>query len=134
MAAGEVRPAAGVPRDVWQAEPTGGVGGRRRAAMGYPGPAENVDVGGRAMTEACVETWELGIGSQRELALIREALRENPAVTDGRREGVALEGSFRLEGDRILAEVWIGNGSPMGAWPNRSPSRARTFDWLEPGP
>jgi hypothetical protein len=67
------------------------------------------------MTRAPIETWELGIGSQSELALIREAIRENPAVSDGRREGVAVEGSFRLEGDRILAEVRIGDGSPTVA-------------------
>lgn len=68
------------------------------------------------MTEAHIETWELGVGSQSELRLIREALRQNPAVTDGRREGVALEGSFRLEGDRLLAEVRIGGApaSPAG--------------------
>jgi hypothetical protein len=66
------------------------------------------------MTEAHIETWELGVGSQSELRLIGEAPRENPAVTDGRREGVALEGSFRLEGDRILADVRIG-GAPESA-------------------
>jgi len=63
------------------------------------------------MAEAHIETWELGVGSQRELGLIREALRENPAVSDGRREGVAIEGTFRLEEERILAEVRIG-GAP----------------------
>jgi hypothetical protein len=68
------------------------------------------------MTEARIETWELGTGSEHELRLIREALRENPVVSDGRREGIALEGSFRLEGDRIIANVRIGGApaSPAG--------------------
>jgi hypothetical protein len=42
------------------------------------------------MTEALIETWVLGVGSQRELELIRGALRENPTVTDRKREGVAI--------------------------------------------
>jgi hypothetical protein len=50
------------------------------------------------MTEARIETWQLGVGSQREFGVIRDGLRENPTVSDGEREGVAIGGSLRLEG------------------------------------
>jgi len=74
------------------------------------------------MTEARIETWQVGVGSQRELGVIRDALRENPAVTDSKRKAVALEGSLRLERDRVLAEVQTAN--------NRCPGGRATTDLL----
>lgn len=49
------------------------------------------------MTEIPTETWQLGIGSVRELGVIREALRENPIVTDCERKGTVIDNSIWLK-------------------------------------
>ena len=60
-----------------------------------------------AMNESVRETWEFGVGSERELKLLVAELEPDPAVGHGKREGRVLPHTLRLEEGRIVGEVLV---------------------------